>query len=327
MTVIIQAGHEHTQSNCEQGIRSSTGAPGEITWTPDISDRVVAILRQAGVDARHVDANFNCTADARRDWEAVVAVHYQADLPTQSGFFCGTGNPATDGAADKSARLRDHVRDAYAAATGLPERPGWNNPNITEYYLYNSLSGPTPFVLIECGVGAPGAPDHDFLYNQRDRVAGGIAAGILGYLGKAAPAPVPPHQGQLQDRVELRTAVVGPIFPAAGATTYHWQSLPTVSPVGHVDQGVMVAYTQAVLVDGKWYDRIQGTDQAVLDDDIDTAVDGHATDPAYWRAHQAPPPAPTPAPPPEPKADVAAAVQALETAATAVEQALKALGH
>lgn len=324
MTVIIQAGHENTQSNCEAGIRSSTGAPGEITWTPDISDRIVAFLKQAGVDARHVDANFNCTADARKDWEAVVAVHYQADLPTPSGFFCGTGNPATDGAAVKSASLRDHIRDAYRAATGLKEQPGWNNPNITEYYMFNSITGPTPFALIECGVGAPGAPDHDFLYGQRDRVAAAIAAGIAGFLGKAVPAPEPPHQGQLQDRVELTTAVAGPIFPAGGATTYHWQSLPLVSPIGHVNQGTEIAYTQAVLVDGKWYDRIQGTDTAVLDEAVDTAVDGQATDPAYWRAHQAPPaPNPDPTPPPP---DVAAAVEALHAAQTEIDRALKALG-
>src|SRR5262249_33543356 len=94
-TVILQAGHLNIAGNCEQDLRGGTGAPDEVKWTPQIVDRVVARLRGAGVDARAVDANFNCDPAVKEDYLAVVAVHYQSDPPHESGFWCGVGNPNT----------------------------------------------------------------------------------------------------------------------------------------------------------------------------------------------------------------------------------------
>lgn len=191
--VIIQAGHEHIQTNCDTSMRGSTGAHDEIIWTPDVSDRVVALLVAHGVQARHVNANFNCTADRLRDYEAAIAIHYQSDPPHQSGYFCGVGSPAKDGAAAASWKLCTSIRSQYQAATHLAPRPAWDSENITYYYMFRALSAKTPFALIECGTGAPGAPDHEFLWKHKDVVARGIANGILAYLGKATiPAPAPP---------------------------------------------------------------------------------------------------------------------------------------
>lgn len=201
MTVLIQAGHENIQSNCEVQLRPGTGAHDEIIWTPDVTSRVVALLNAHGVGAVHVDANANCDAHVRQmDWEAAVAIHYQSDPPHESGYFCGVGSPAQDGAAARSWSLCLAIREEYEAATHLQARGNWDSDNITYYYLFEALSEHTPFALIECGTGAPDAPDHDFLWGHKDDVARGIANGVLKFLGHAtipaepppAPAPEPP---------------------------------------------------------------------------------------------------------------------------------------
>ena len=195
MTVLIQAGHQNIQSNCDVSLRPGTGAPGEVEWTPGITAGIVNGLRTAGVDARAVDANFNCDPAHTADYAAVVAVHYQANLPTASGFFVGAGDPSEDGAAAQSAGLAAAIRASYATETGLAFAPSWNNLNITHYYLFEALSKATPFALIECGVGAPGAPDHDFLSGTDGqlKVIDGITVGILAYLGiHPVPSPPPP---------------------------------------------------------------------------------------------------------------------------------------
>ncbi len=293
--VIVQAGHEGIASNCEQDLRSGTGAPEEVAWTPRVADLVAARLNAGGALARHVDANFNCDPAVHQDYAAVVAVHYQSDPPAQSGFWCGVGNPSTDGAAHASWQLQQAIITAYRAATGLELRPNWDSENITGYYLFNTLTGPTPFALIECGTGAPGAPDHDLLRDHIDQVAEGIAQGVAAFVGVQLPPVGPPPP--IQDRVALPTPVEGDVWRQGGSVMYAWQSLPALVPVGRFAQGVSSRYAEAVLVDGHWYDLI-GPDQAILDDDFDTAVDGVATDPAYWRAHEQPPaPPPAPVPP------------------------------
>jgi len=201
MTVLIQAGHEGIQSNCEAALRPGTGAHDEIIWTPDVSSRVVALLTAHGVSAIHVNANANCDPQyTRADWEAAVAVHYQSDPPHESGYFCGVGDPKTDGAADRSWALCEAIRSQYEAVTHLQPRGNWDSENITYYYLFEALSPKTPFALIECGTGAPGAPDHDYLWSHKDDVARGIANGVLAFLGKATipatpPVVVPPVEG------------------------------------------------------------------------------------------------------------------------------------
>lgn len=183
--ILLQAGHEHIQSNCLSAQRGGTGAPGEITWTPQICDLVVAKLADLGIAARHVDANFNCTAESAHDFEAFVAVHYQSDPPHESGYYVGPGNPESDGAAAQSARLSQAIQAAYRAATRLEFRPEWDSDNIRFYYMFNSISAATPFTLIECGTGAPGAPDHVFLWSAAgmEAVSIGIAIGIAAYMG------------------------------------------------------------------------------------------------------------------------------------------------
>lgn len=197
--IIVQAGHVNCNNNCDPSRHGETGAPGEIDWTPVISSRVVQILNAQGISARMVDANFNCASDRLNVYDGVVAVHYNSDSSHESGYYVGPGNPDTDGAAEQSAALANSIRSHYADSTHLAWRPGWDSINIREYYIFNSIAAATPFCLIECGTGAPGAPDHDFLWSSAgmDAVVYGIAGGILAYMGKPfqdrppEPTPVP----------------------------------------------------------------------------------------------------------------------------------------
>jgi len=163
MTVIIQAGHLNIESNCDPALRTGSGAPGEVAWTPRIASRIVDVLNQQGVDARVVDANFNCAADVGNDYTAIVAIHYQANLPTETGFFVGAGDPGQDRAAAASASLVQQIKEAYAKDTGLVFRPEWNSDTIAHYYLLEKLAAQSPLCLVEAGVGW--GPDRDFLHS------------------------------------------------------------------------------------------------------------------------------------------------------------------
>lgn len=209
---VIQAGHQNCQSNCEDWARTGTGAPGEIDWTPRITGAVVALLKGRGIDAITADANWNCDARRVEKYDGFVAIHYQANLPTASGFFVGAQDPTVDGVAHYSGLLVAKLAWRYGHDTGLIWRPGWNNPNITDYYCFRDNNAQTPGALIECGVGAPGAPDHDFLWSDagQHKVANSIADGITDYMSLfATPAkPAAPIKTTLEQEVQaLRVAV------------------------------------------------------------------------------------------------------------------------
>lgn len=260
MTVVIQAGHESIQSNCNQSLRSGTGAHDEIIWTPDVVNRVVALLNAHGVSAIHVDANFNCQPGVgNHDYEAAVSVHYQSDPPHQSGYFAGVGDPTQDGAADRSWALCEAIRAQYEAVTHLQPRPNWDSDNITYYYLFEALSPGTPFALIECGTGAPGAPDHDYLWSHKDDVARGIANGVLAFLGKAtipAPEGSPAEEATETPAQEAKEDAPPPppVPPAEGSPAEEATETPAAEakedapPVPPPDEYVALADDQTVLL-------------------------------------------------------------------------------
>ena len=193
MTVIVQAGHLNIQQNCNQALRGETGAPGEVEINTAVAKVLVQTLMDHGVTAQLVDANFNCSPQVTQYYDAVVALHCQSDPPAESGWDIGVGDPQKDGAAAQSAKLAQDIADWYEAATGLT-RQTWcqNNPNVQDYYVFNALSGPTPFALIEmCNATL----DNQWAWEHIQRMADGIANGILSFVGKptfAIPSNTPP---------------------------------------------------------------------------------------------------------------------------------------
>lgn len=189
MTVLIQAGHQNIEQNCNWGLRGQTGANGERAYVSEIAAIVCGALAANGVAVQGIDANANCNGQITgRDWEAVVALH--CDGRSASGFAVGVGNPTTDGAKEASASLAAALRSAYATATALNDLSSEyvNDENITEYYLFNALSQATPFALVELGAiaGTSGGfgPDQLYLAMHQHDVASGIVNGVLQFLGK-----------------------------------------------------------------------------------------------------------------------------------------------
>ena len=197
MTVIVQAGHLRTEEHCEPAMRVASGAIAESAWTAVVAPLIIDALTKAAVPARLVDATFSCASDVGADFGAVVALHYQANRPTESGFFIGTGDPDEDGSADDSARLAAAIRAAYEQRCRLAFQPGWNSLAIAHNELFEKLSPATPFCLVEAGVGW--GPDRDFLHstNGMTSVAEAIAAAIIAFLVQprtadpASPSVIP----------------------------------------------------------------------------------------------------------------------------------------
>src|SRR5262249_1711786 len=155
--------------------------------------------------------------------DAVVSVHYQGHPPCdlrdpktcipRGGYFVGTVAQDLDPAFVASQRLAANISRDYGAITGIRRAFNWDTSslNITHYHLKNNdtltspifhgykLSGPTPFAIIEAGVGDTGGFDHDVLWANQAGVCLSIALGIIDFLtgngpracGEGAPPPRP----------------------------------------------------------------------------------------------------------------------------------------
>ncbi len=201
-TVAIQAGHLGIASNCSSDMRSGTGAPGEVTWTPVIRNKVAAILKAHNLGVVLLDANANCLA-THPTYDLTLCIHYQSNTG-HSGFGVFVPDASVDRDTTKSVALAKVIAKTYAARTKLTNysspRLGfgpvtWENPNTQYYYLWKYQNG--PLALIECGEGAVGAPDHTLLWTKQDVIASAIAEGICLAFGKTfvvppTPSPIPP---------------------------------------------------------------------------------------------------------------------------------------
>lgn len=213
--VCLQAGHQNIQGNCWPAMRPGTGANGEISWTPMMRAKVAALLRAHGVDVTEVDANVNCSGPFG-PFDLFLAIHYQSNNPSPSGYGLFVPDPSVDRDNARSAALAGVIRRVYGQRTGLPDRSAaWANPNTSLYYVWQVMNG--PLALIECGVGAPGAPDHDLLWGQPDLIASAIAEGVCVAFGIpfTPPAPTPAPTPQEDDDMLF----VGPIKSLAATVT------------------------------------------------------------------------------------------------------------
>lgn len=179
--VWIQAGHLNTGDNCDGSLRGETGAQNEVGYNQEVAQAVVTILMDSGVTAKLVDANTNCVP-VPSDVAAFVALHCQSNPPAESGWDIGTMDPSKDGNKDGSQKLVTDISSWYEAAVGM-ERRGWcqNNPNVQQYYAFSNLPSACACALIEMGNADL---DSDFIKGHIDRMAYGIANGVLGYLDK-----------------------------------------------------------------------------------------------------------------------------------------------
>jgi N-acetylmuramoyl-L-alanine amidase len=213
----LQAGHLNASDLPEElaRFRTSTGARyGDVTeaeLTYDIARRVQQLLESEGVTVDLLPATIPPGYDA----DAFVAIH--ADGSTGAaprGWKVATPWRASQA----SQQLLAAVADSYGPATGLPEDVGGITVNMRGYYAFNNrrhehaIARTTPAIIVEMGF-MTSAADRAILFNRPDRVASGIAQGVLAYLAQRDPndgaALLPP------DLPNLRVGGAGAIMRAA----------------------------------------------------------------------------------------------------------------
>ncbi|MFQ3663279.1 MAG: N-acetylmuramoyl-L-alanine amidase [Chloroflexaceae bacterium] len=213
----LQVGHLRSEELPEElaRLRTSTGARwGKVTEAElnlAIASRVKPLLEAAGIVVDLLPA----TVPPGYDADAFIAIH--AD---------GSNNPAARGwklatpwrASAASRALMAAVAAAYGAATDLPEDSGGVTFNMKGYYAFSyrryqhAIARTTPAIIIEMGFMS-NAADRGLLFGQPERVARGIASGVLTYLRQRDPndgaALLPP------DYPVMRAGATGALVRAA----------------------------------------------------------------------------------------------------------------
>lgn len=142
-----------------------------------VAEQVAAILRRNGARVDVLDEFDNRLDGYRAD--AFVSIHADSCSSPLSGFKVSA--PAQGSAA--SERLATCLWDRYEAATGLARHPDTITRDMTHYQAFRRISPATPASIIEIGfLGG----DRGFLTGHTERVAAGIADGVLCFL---APSP------------------------------------------------------------------------------------------------------------------------------------------
>jgi len=178
----IQAGHWKTNEAPPELSRlvAQTGTSwngyDEVDSNLAIAERVVALLRSAGMDAEVLPTAIPTGYVA----DAVVALHADGDeTEEKSGFKIAHSTRRTQ-YEDVLQRL---LTDAYGAATGLDYDAAGISNNMRNYYLFSwsrvrSATSPfTPSVILELGF-LSSDHDRDLIVNQQDLLARAIASGI-----------------------------------------------------------------------------------------------------------------------------------------------------
>jgi N-acetylmuramoyl-L-alanine amidase len=187
----LQAGHLNASELPDElaRFRTSTGARyGNVTeadLTYDIARRVQQLLESEGVAVDLLPATIPPSYDA----DAFVAIH--ADGAASAGPR-GWKVATPWRASRASQQLLAAVADSYGPATSLPEDVGGITVNMRGYYAFNNrrhqhaVARTTPAIIVEMGF-MTNASDRVVLFNQPDRVASGIARGVLAYLAQRDP--------------------------------------------------------------------------------------------------------------------------------------------
>lgn len=188
----LQVGHLRSNELPEElaRLRTSTGARwggvSEAQLNLDIVNRVRPLLEAQGVIVDVLPA----TVPPGYDADAFLAIHADGSAGAAArGWKLATPWRASEA----SKQLLTAVAAAYGPATGLPEDVGGVTFNMKGYYAFNwrrhehAISRYTPAIIVEMGF-MTNAADRAVMFNQPDRVARGIADGVLAYLRQRDPA-------------------------------------------------------------------------------------------------------------------------------------------
>ncbi|HEY65045.1 MAG TPA: N-acetylmuramoyl-L-alanine amidase [Caldilineae bacterium] len=177
------AGHSGYDSGavCPDGLR-------EVDINQAVASRTAEYLRQAGAIV-DVLTEFDVRLEGYRA-DALLSIHSDSCIDA-SGFKIARSEasiiPSTE---DLFVAC---LYQAYEQVTGLPRHDGSITHDMTKYHAFRVIDPKTPAAIIELGFMGG---DREVLTAEQDRVAYGLAQGIICFLsGKAVPtlpASAPP---------------------------------------------------------------------------------------------------------------------------------------
>lgn len=183
----IQVGHWKSNELPEElaRLRTSTGTRAggytEVQVNLDIAQRVKAQLEAQGIIVDLLPATVPPSYDA----DAFVTIHADGSSSTTNRGF----KLATPWRTSRAAQhLLDATTDEYAKATGMPQ-DGAITMNMRGYYAFNNrrhiyaIAQTTPAIIVEMGF-LTNPTDRALMTRQPNRIAGGIANGIVRYLNE-----------------------------------------------------------------------------------------------------------------------------------------------
>jgi N-acetylmuramoyl-L-alanine amidase len=116
----------------------------------------------------------------------LLAIHSDSCIEELSGFKVARMTHST--VPELEDALVNSLYQHYAQATGLKPHPNTITEDMRQYHAFRQLAPGTPGAIIECGfLGG----DRHLLTQEQDRVAIGIANGLLAFLREQAPPPRP----------------------------------------------------------------------------------------------------------------------------------------
>ncbi len=166
----IIAGHWQSDSGaiCSDGLQE-----GDVNL--DIARAIVALLRAQGYRAE-VLAEFDPALNGY-EAAALVSVHCDSCVTALSGFK--VARSAESAVPETEDRLVAALYQSYQAATGLSPHTNTITDDMRHYHAFRRIAPETPGAIIECGfLGG----DRHLLTQQQDRVARGIADGVVAFL-------------------------------------------------------------------------------------------------------------------------------------------------
>lgn len=219
----LQVGHWNSRELPDElkAIRGNTGTAGggytEVQVNLDIAQRTAGFLRGYGVAVDILPATIPVSYRA----DAFVAIHADGSTNRNStGFKASTHWLEWEA----GVALVNALRAEYGTASGLP----WDGGRITSamrgYYAFPSgryahaISNNTPGVILELGYLTT-ARDRGLMTQQTDRLARGVADGIMRFLrsqpaaGWAAPPPLPEFRATVTSATANMRSGPGPNFP------------------------------------------------------------------------------------------------------------------
>ncbi|MEO8288074.1 MAG: N-acetylmuramoyl-L-alanine amidase [Chloroflexota bacterium] len=170
----------------------STGTSGggrtEVDLNYDVANRVTKLLRAQGVEVDVLPA----TVPTGYNADAFIAIHADGNASSRPrGFKISTRWNSE--VAVQDGKLVQLLTDSYRSATSLPEDSNITR-NMRGYYAYSTwranwrTSNLTPGAIVEMGYMSNIA-DRTVMFNAPDKVASGIANGIMSFLKSTYGAP------------------------------------------------------------------------------------------------------------------------------------------